>query len=336
MDIYESKERDAVYIWEDGEYDYPAAYGFRPNLRAFIHPDDGITRSCMLVVPGGGYCMCTPFEGEAVALEYYGRGMNTFVLTYTTDITMSVPLKKQPMHDLSRAIRFIRKNSEKYHIAPEKVALCGFSAGGHLCACCAVHFDEEKDVNDIYAGISDRPDAVLLGYPVITSGEYTHIWSIQALIGKNPSENELAYFSAEKNVKENTPPCFIWQTLQDSLVPVENSYLFARALREKKIKFAHYVFPEGDHGLSLAAKDMFIRDNGGGYVMEQLGLALEHVKNRTEINVSDERHEELMNQFFAPKKENEGAPAPAFPTDFSEDAGMWPELAAVWLRRIFA
>lgn len=335
MDIYESKEREAVYIWEDGEYDYPAAYGFRPNLRAFIHPDDGIIRGCMLVVPGGGYCMCTPFEGEAVALEYYGRGMNTFVLTYTTDITMSVPLKKQPMHDLSRAIRYIRKNSEAYNVDPKKITICGFSAGGHLCACNAVHFDEEEDVNDIYAGISDRPDAVILGYPVITAGEYTHIWSIQALVGKNPSAEELDYFSAEKNVKENTPPCFIWQTLLDTCVPVENSYLFAKALREKKIKFAQYVFPEGEHGLSLASKDIFTRKERGEYVLEQLGLTLEHIKNHTEINVSEERHEELMNQFFAPKKENEGAPAQGAPVDYSGDVGMWPELAAVWLGRIF-
>lgn len=334
MDIYDKKEREPIYIWEDGEYTYEASYGFRPNLRAFIHPDDE-PRDCMLVVPGGGYCMCTPHEGEVVALEFYGRGMNTFVLTYTTDITMSVPLGKQPMHDLSRAIRFIRKNADAYHVRPDRLTVCGFSAGGHLCACIATHFDEEPESNAVYASFTDRPDAVILGYPVITAGKYTHIYSIQALAGKNPSESEIAYFSAEKNVKDNTPPCFIWQTLEDSLVPVENSYLMAQALREKKIRYAQYVFPDGDHGLSLARKDMFLRDNGGGYVMEQLDRTLEHVKNHTEINVSEERHEELMNQFFAPKNGDGDMKPMAPPPDFSGDAGLWPQMAAVWLHRIF-
>ena len=80
-------------IWEPGEYNYQAAYGFEPNIHALIH-EDGI-RDCMLVVPGGGYCMCVPPEAEIVAKEFYDRGMNAFVLTYTTDITMSVPLKNQ-------------------------------------------------------------------------------------------------------------------------------------------------------------------------------------------------------------------------------------------------
>jgi len=102
-------------LWKPEEYDYAAAYGFMPNVHAFLHDEDDSVRKCMLVVPGGGYCMLAPHEGELVAMEYYRMGLNVFVLTYTNDITMCVPLKKQPMSDLSRAVRLVRKNAGEYH-----------------------------------------------------------------------------------------------------------------------------------------------------------------------------------------------------------------------------
>ena len=128
-------------IWQAGEYNYQAAYGFEPNIHALIH-EDGI-RDCMLVVPGGGYCMCVPPEAEIVAKEFYDRGMNAFVLTYTTDITMSVPLKNQPYYDLARAVRFIRSRAKEYSLS-NKLIVCGFSAGAHVCGTLAVHFNDVK------------------------------------------------------------------------------------------------------------------------------------------------------------------------------------------------
>ena len=83
-------------IWNEGEYTYKAAYGFVPNIHAYLHDDDE-KRDCMIVLPGGGYCMCVPPEANIPAMEFFSRGMNVFVLTYTTDITFSVPLKKQPL-----------------------------------------------------------------------------------------------------------------------------------------------------------------------------------------------------------------------------------------------
>ena len=207
-------------IWEPGEYNYAAAYGFEPNLHGFIH-EDGV-RDCMLVVPGGGYCMCVPPEAEIVAKSFYDRGMNAFVLTYTTDITMSVPLKKQPMMDAARAVRFIRSRATEYSIT-NKLIICGFSAGAHVCGTLAVHFDDATETNSKYKNISCRPDGVILSYPVITTGEFTHIYSVWALVGQNAPAAEMDYFSLEKNVTDKTPPCFIWQTATDNLVPVENS-----------------------------------------------------------------------------------------------------------------
>ena len=328
---------ERIDLWKDNEYDYAAAYGFMPNIRTFLHDDDEI-RKCILVAPGGGYCMCAPHEGELVALEFFKKGMNAFVITYTTDITMSIPLKKQPLMDIARAVRLIRKNSEEFRIDPDKLLICGFSAAGHLCATLATHYDDAEDPDSALNEISCRPDAVILGYPVITSGKYTHASSIEALLGKDPSEEELNYFSLEKNVTENTPPCFIWQTVGDSLVPVENSYLFAKALKEKNVNFAQYVFPFGDHGLSIASEEQFAGWRGGEYSCEQLNKVLEHVKNNTLVNVSERRREELMQQFFGSREGQEPPKDMPFgkrpDTNPFADVNMWPELAFIWFNRI--
>lgn len=316
-------------IWKEGEYNYAAAYGFTPNIHAYLHKDNE-KHDCMLIAPGGGYCMCVPHEGELVAKEFYDRGMNVFVLSYTTDITMSVPLKKQPLEDISRAVRFIRKNADKYNINPDKLIICGFSAGAHVCGSLAVHFDDVKDVDPEYQKYSNRPDGVILSYPVITAGDKAHEGSFVALLGKDAPQEELDYFSLEKHVTTNTPPCFIWQTQEDDLVPVENSYLFAMALRGKKVPFAHYVFPAGFHGLSVANKDYFTGWSGADYTMEQTMCAAFAVRDGKGVNVSDTRKQELIDQFFGDNEQ----PANGIDMSLQKDVGLWPELASAWMERL--
>jgi GH35 family endo-1,4-beta-xylanase/dienelactone hydrolase len=315
-------------IWEEGEYNYAASYGFTPNVFAYLHNDDE-KRDCLLVVPGGGYCMCCSHEGELPAMEFFDKGMNVFVLSYTTDITMSVPLKKQPLNDISRAVRYIRKNADKCNIDGKKLFIMGFSAGAHVCGSLAVHFDDVDDLSSEYNAVSNRPDGVILSYPVITTGEYTHQGSVDALLGKEPTAEELDYFSLEKHVTKDTPPCFLWQTQEDDLVPVENSYLFAMALRRNKVPFAHYVFPAGFHGLTVATDRFFRGWSGGDYTMEQTMRAAFSVKEGKGVNVSDKRREELIEQFFSG---NEMIPNGI---DFSlrEDVGKWTDLAFAWIKR---
>ena len=319
-----------VKIWEEGEYDYPAAYGFVPGMFAYLHNDEE-EHDCMLILPGGGYCMVCAHEGELTARNFFDRGMNVFVLTYTTDITMSVPLKKQPLWDISRAVRYIRKNADKYGLGSRKLIVCGFSAAAHVCGSLAVHFDDVEDKNPEYAKFSNRPDGVILAYPVITTDKkYTHQYSIEALLGREPSAEELEYFSLEKQVKDNTPPCFIWQTVGDDVVPVENSYLFAMALREKKIPFAHYVFPAGWHGMSTADEKFFRGWSGPEYTMEQVWRAVGAVREGKGVNVSEQRKAELEAQF------SEEQEPPVMPIDKSliRDAGKWTDLAEVWMSRL--
>ena len=325
-------------IWKDDEYSYEAAYGFIPNIHAYLHDEDenddsgDKNRDCMLVIPGGGYCMCCQHEGELPAKVFYEQGMNTFVLTYTTDITMSVPLKKQPLNDISRAVRFIRKNAKEYGVEGKKLIICGFSAGGHVCGSLAVHFDDVKDPDPGYDCISNRPDGAILSYPVLTSGKFTHEYSILALVGADAGQDEKDYFSCEKHVTVNTPPCFLWQTVTDGLVPIENTYLFAQALLEKKIPFAHYAFPSGFHGLTVCNEESLNGWKGEDYCMEQVMLAVNAVKDGKGVRVSEKRRAELIEQFF-PKN-----PAPAFEwkPDMSllDDVGCWTKMAKVWIERL--
>lgn len=321
-------KRSLEKIWKDGEYNYDASYGFTPNVFAYIHPDTE-KRPCMLVVPGGGYCMCCSHEGELPAMEFYNRGMNVLVLSYTTDITMSVPLKKQPLNDISRAVRFIRKNADKYCIDPAKVFIMGFSAGAHVCGSLAVHYDDITDPDTELNTISNRPDGVILSYPVITTGEYTHADSIKTLLGPDPTDEELLYFSLEKQVKEKTPPCFIWQTQEDGLVPVENSYLFAMALRKNKVPFAHYVFPAGYHGLTIANDTFFKGWSGGNYTMEQTMRAAFNVREGKGVNVSEKRKQEIIEQFFEGNEFQEDG----IDMSLKEDVGLWSDLAWAFISR---
>jgi len=329
-----------VNIWKEGEYTYKAAYGFVPNLRTYIHDDDKV-RECMLVVPGGGYCMVVPPEAEIVAKEFYNRGMNAFVLTYTTDITFAEPLKKQPLNDISRAVRLIRKMAIEWKIDSDKIAVCGFSAGGHLCGSLCVHYDDVVDVDEELNRISNRPDAAILSYPVISSGEYGHASSFEALLGKNPDAKELEYFSLEKNVTKDTTPCFIWQTVQDDLVPIENGYLMAGALMKEGVPYSYHAFPNGNHGLSVATEDFFAGVFGDEYTFEQLRNATEAVRDGRGVGVSEQRTAEIIEQFFGDSSSGNNADEENQTEDIKTetnpypDVRLWPDMAMIWMKSIF-
>lgn len=317
-------------LWETSEYKYPMAFGFAPNIVSYLH-EDAEKRPCMLVVPGGGYHVVSPTEGELVALEFYKKGYNTFVCTYTIDLCGLEPLRKQPMQDLSRAIRYIRANSGRFHIIEEQLTVCGFSAGGHLCGSICVHHADIKDENPKYADISNRPDSAILSYPVITSGEYAHCGSFEALFGKEPTEEQLHYMSLEKHVTADTPPCFLWQTVTDQTVPVENSYLFAEACKANGIPYAHHVFSKGKHGLSLANEDWASGNFGGQYTLEQIECL---VKAAEEGNVSIPKEEidRIKKEFGIGRKiidKTREVPRIGEP---SKEAAVWPMLADTWLK----
>ena len=323
-----------VDIWNKGEYDHPAAYGFVPFIKAYLHEDvKEAEKGVMLVAPGGGYCMCVPHEGEPVALDFYERGYDVYVLAYTTDITFSFPLKDQPLKDIARAVRLIRRARLDAGIRDEKLFICGFSAGAHLCGTLTVHFKDVKDPDKVLNRISCRPDAAILSYPVITMGRYTHKDSREALLGKSPSKEEIDYYSCEKNVAADTPPCFIWQTAEDELVPVNNSYLMAQSLIDKGIPCAHYVFPFGLHGLGIGRE---IEEESDDYTFAQLYAMVKVLYGDGLKGVPAKRIRELKKQF--PK----GAEGSLLPDDNAEviklthypEIALWPQLADDFLTHL--
>ena len=210
---------------------------FQPYLEPYLLPGDTV-RGCVLVLPGGGYG---------------ARAPHVFVLVYTVNL-LDTPLKMQSLQDISRAVRMIRSKADRYSVDPDRVAVCGFSAGGHLACSTGIVYNEVKaDNGDECDAASARPDAEILCYPVITGVPGKgHMGSFENLLGKEVPREEYLTYSWERRVRPDTPPAFLWHTAEDTGVPVENSLEYALALRQQKIPFAVHIFPNGPHGVGLA------------------------------------------------------------------------------------
>ncbi len=214
--------------------------------------NSNVTRSAMLVIPGGGYSFVSGREGEPIALEYLSRGINAFVLDYSIYPNCYYPTQ---IREASMAMIFIRENCKKYHIDPETVGAVGFSAGGHLCGCLGNMFGSEV-LSDLRNSDFIRPTAVILSYPVTNYDipSRTHIGSFNALSNNN---DELAKtLSLCDMVNKKSSPAFIWHTINDNVVPVCGSIKLAEVYNEIQIPLEVHLFSNGRHGLSLATKEV--------------------------------------------------------------------------------
>lgn len=208
----------------------------------------------MLVCPGGGYVCTSDREAEPIAMAFAAQGFHTFVLRYSVSKYAAFP---NSLVELARTVKIIRENSEIWGIIADNIAVAGFSAGGHLTASLGVYWnDPEIQRLAGCAGEEDKPNALILNYPVITSGVATHFGSIDMLVQNAADDEERALLiektTLEKHVGKHTPPCFIMHTYFDSVVPVENSLFFAKALAEHNVPFELHIIQDGEHGLALA------------------------------------------------------------------------------------
>ncbi|MCM8901920.1 alpha/beta hydrolase [Caldicoprobacter algeriensis] len=220
-----------------------------PSIVPYI-VNSGDARGAIIICPGGGYVRRACHEGEPVALWLNSIGISAFVLNYCVAPSYRYPY---PFMDMQRVIRYVRYNAADWNIEPNHIGIMGFSAGGHLASTVGTHFDNgSADVEDPINRMSCRPDAMILCYPVITFGEYRHHGSMVSLIGENPSDELIKLLSNELHVMPDTPPAFLWHTADDQAVHVQNSLLFAEALRRCGVPFELHIYPHGRHGLGLA------------------------------------------------------------------------------------
>jgi acetyl esterase/lipase len=246
-----------IPLWPNGA---PGALGTNvndiPTLTPYLPDATNATGAAMVICPGGGYDHLAPHEGNDYALWLNQHGVTCFVLKYRLGSHgYHYPAEFQ---DVTRAMRWARAHVVNYKIDPERIGIMGSSAGGHLASTLMTHFDlGDTNSSDEIERQSSRPDLGVLCYAVITMGKFTHQGSKENLLGKNPSPGLVKYLSSELQVKTNTPPCFIWCTYEDNTVPVENSLMFAEALRKNHVPFALHIYQKGGHGMGLKDKPPF-------------------------------------------------------------------------------
>jgi acetyl esterase/lipase len=196
-------------------------------------------KGLIMICPGGGYSWLSPREADPVAQAFLAGGYAAAIVYTTVREDDKAPLLGNlPLRQLGEAAEFCRKNYPGL-----KLIVCGFSAGAHLAASLGTHFSDLQ---------LPRPDGMILGYPVITSGEYAHRGSMANLAPVGEQE----WYSLERYVTAETPPVFLWHTVTDPEVPVQNSLLFAEALSRANVSYELHLYPRGVHGLSLCTPEV--------------------------------------------------------------------------------
>lgn len=219
-----------------------------------VHLPEKPSGGCVLVCPGGGYQGLAPHEGVSIANFLNERNIAAAVLRYRLFPKYGHPA---PLLDVSRALRTLRHRAGEWRFDPHKIAVMGFSAGGHVASTLCTHFDTgDAGATDAIDRESSRPDLGVLCYPVITlRNPYTHAGSRRNLLGENPDPKLVELLSNDERVTKDTPPTFLFHTADDEAVPVENSMLYAAALRKHGVPFAMHLYEKGRHGVGLAIDD---------------------------------------------------------------------------------
>jgi acetyl esterase/lipase len=242
-------------LWPEGA---PGALGKEdkdiPTLTPYLPEPGKATGAAIVICPGGGYGMLAPHEGVQYARFLNEFGIAGFVLKYR----LGSGGYRHPvmLQDAARGVRLVRARAGEWKVDPKRVGIMGSSAGGHLASTMLTHFDAgQADAADPIERQSSRPDLGILCYAVISMGQFTHQGSKHNLLGNEPSPELVRLLSNEVQVTKETPPCFIWHTYEDGGVPVENSLLFAEALRKAKVPFDLHIYQKGQHGLGLGTRD---------------------------------------------------------------------------------
>jgi acetyl esterase/lipase len=230
------------------EADIPVITVYLPRTMAANTP-------AAIVCPGGGYrALASNHEGRQVASYLNSLGVAAFVLRYRLGPRYHHPVE---LGDAQRAIRQLRSHATEWRLDPARIGIVGFSAGGHLAMTASTRFDSgAAAAADAVDRVSSRPDFAILGYPVISmTEEWTHKGSRTNLLGDTYDPELAKSLSGERAATKETPPTFIFQTNEDTVVPAENAVHYFLALRRAGVPAEMHVFEKGPHGVGLANDD---------------------------------------------------------------------------------
>lgn len=236
-----------IPLWPDGA---PGALGTAakdvPTLTPYVPAQ--ASGAAMLLIPGGSYSGIYEGQAEPFALWLNEQGITTFVLRYRLGSAgYRYPAQLQ---DAVEAMRQVRAGATKWKIDPKRIGVMGFSAGGHLVST-LINRPEDGEIEGRTPAVSPRPDLAILCYPVISMITKPHGTSRRMLIGDSPGDDLIRKTSSELQVRAGLPPCFLWHTTEDKLVPVEHAQLYAAALHQHGIPHELHLYQHGDHGTGL-------------------------------------------------------------------------------------
>lgn len=231
-----------------------------PNVKLDVYlADPYVRRKALLVIPGGGYgTVCADREGEPIALAFLPHGFNAFVLHYSVKRKQKFPAQ---LIEAATAIKHIKDNAEEYGIDPENLFVTGFSAGGHLTACCGILWKHPAvyEALDMPYGYN-KPKGILPIYPVIRGheGSFQNLWCTD-----NPTDEQRRQTYLDLHVDADSVPAFVWHTFTDACVPVRDSLALADAYVKAGVPIELHIFPKGPHGMALANELTDIPDRVG-------------------------------------------------------------------------
>ena len=247
---------ETISLWDNRA---PGALGDadadRPTITVFRAAGRQTGGTSVIIAPGGGYVnLAIDKEGRQIASWFNAMGVTAFVLKYRLGPRYHHPIE---LGDAQRAIRLVRSRAMQFGIAPDRIGMMGFSAGGHLAATAGTRFDDgNAGAPDEVDRVSSRPDFLILAYPVISfDPAIAHAGSVRSLLGENPAPALLQELSAELHVNAKTPPTFLFGTNADTTVPSENTVRFYLALRQAKVPAEMHIFENGPHGVGLDLGD---------------------------------------------------------------------------------
>ena len=250
------QEPQTIRLWEGKA---PGALGDAPEdvptLTIYMPPNTAGPMTAVIVAPGGGYrALSMNKEGRIPANQLNALGIAAFVLKYRLGPKYHHPIE---LGDVQRAIRIVRSRAAEWHIAPDKIGVMGFSAGGHLASTASTMFDRgNAAAADAIDRAGSRPDFAILGYPVITLTEaWTHQGSRTNLLGEKADADLARSLSTDTRVTNETPPTFLFHTNADTAVPAENSIHYYLALRKAGVPAEMHIFKDGPHGVGMPMND---------------------------------------------------------------------------------